>query len=316
MNMRIGCGEPFTLPMDCLNARTQGTVEHLASDRGIPICKSDAHNNANNNLDKRVSTTAGSPTQSTADGYVLGNADSNSRIDTNSNTDSNSNVGSCPDWHAEWHSDGHTDSHINVSPRHAADWSTCHSADWSESTSCGNAGDPGSCSVRVNGDGNTNSKRIEVTGGASESRSTETRTTVMLRNIPSGCTRAQLLELLDSSGFSSRYDFAYLPMDFTHGVGLGYAFVNMVTSEDAVRLQCCFTGFKDWIIPSDCVCEASWSNVRQGLEQHIARYRNSPVLHPSVCDEYKPISFKNGERVAFPPPTTTIRPPRIRHTRG
>merc|ERR1740120_413238 len=60
------------------------------------------------------------------------------------------------------------------------------------------------------------------------------RTTIMLRNIPNDYTRDMLLELLDSEGLASLYDFVYLPSDFKRWQGLGYAFVNMVSHEDAV----------------------------------------------------------------------------------
>eukprot|EP00439_Symbiodinium_sp_Y106_P038344 s1688_g4.t1 len=38
-------------------------------------------------------------------------------------------------------------------------------------------------------------------------------------------------------------------------------------------------------------------------QAHVERYRNSPVMHRSVPDEYKPVIFKNGVRKKFPRPT-------------
>mmetsp|Transcript_85996 Transcript_85996/g.228569 ORF Transcript_85996/g.228569 Transcript_85996/m.228569 type:complete len:322 (-) Transcript_85996:7-972(-) len=49
-------------------------------------------------------------------------------------------------------------------------------------------------------------------------------TTVMLRNLPNDYTRDMLLELLASKGLAKRFDFVYVPMDFTRCAGLGYAF--------------------------------------------------------------------------------------------
>jgi hypothetical protein len=57
------------------------------------------------------------------------------------------------------------------------------------------------------------------------------RTTVMVRNIPNNYTGEMLLELIDSEGFASSYDFLYLPMDFGRQANLGYAFVNLVNPE-------------------------------------------------------------------------------------
>ena len=41
---------------------------------------------------------------------------------------------------------------------------------------------------------------------------------------------------------------------------------------------------------SQKVCEVCWGNPLQGLGAHIVRYRNSPVMHQSVPDEYPGIA--------------------------
>merc|ERR1719440_1752418 len=131
-------------------------------------------------------------------------------------------------------------------------------------------------------------------------------TTVMMRNVPNGYSRGMLLELLNNSGFSGRYDFVYLPMDFRNGVNLGYAFVNLINHEDAVMLTNKLQGFSQWVSDSTKVCEISWAHPHQGLQEHVERYRNSPVMHHSMPDDYKPMIFMNGVQVAFPPPTKAI----------
>jgi len=140
----------------------------------------------------------------------------------------------------------------------------------------------------------------------------EGRTTVMLRNLPNNYTRDMLLELIDSLGFRGQYDFLYLPIDFQTQACLGYAFVNLVDSNFVPAFWRAFDGFSNWSLPSRKVCYISWSGPHQGLEAHIDRYRNSPVMHPDVGDECKPLIFKEGLRVTFPPPTKSIRPPRVR----
>mmetsp|Transcript_28161 Transcript_28161/g.81571 ORF Transcript_28161/g.81571 Transcript_28161/m.81571 type:complete len:437 (+) Transcript_28161:90-1400(+) len=136
------------------------------------------------------------------------------------------------------------------------------------------------------------------------------RTTVMLRNIPNNYTRAMLLELLDQRGLAGRYDFVYLPFDFKTQVGLGFAFVNMLTPSDAEFCRAQISGFRSWSIPSGKVCEVGWSGAdQQGLEANVERYRNSSVMHPSVAEELKPVRFVNGVQVPFPKPTRKVWPP-------
>jgi len=137
-------------------------------------------------------------------------------------------------------------------------------------------------------------------------------TTVMLRNIPNRHTSGSLLSLLDERGFQACYDFVYLPMDFQNGVNLGYAFVNLLSHSDALRFRDVFEGFADWRFDSAKVSAVSWAQPHQGLEEHVERYRNSPVMHPSMPDEYKPMIFQAGQRVNFPPPTRVIKAPKLR----
>jgi hypothetical protein len=135
----------------------------------------------------------------------------------------------------------------------------------------------------------------------------------MLRNLPNRYTREMLLELLDQEGFSGRYNFVYLPIDFKTHCGLGYAFVDLTSPKDAITLRSHFEGFSRWAMQSDKVCTVSWSHpAQQGLAAHVDRYRNSPVMHSSVCDDWKPAVFMNGQRVPFPPPTRRLRVPNVR----
>eukprot|EP00427_Karlodinium_veneficum_P046605 CAMPEP_0169238794 /NCGR_PEP_ID=MMETSP1016-20121227/30545_1 /TAXON_ID=342587 /ORGANISM="Karlodinium micrum, Strain CCMP2283" /LENGTH=395 /DNA_ID=CAMNT_0009318639 /DNA_START=20 /DNA_END=1204 /DNA_ORIENTATION=- len=138
-------------------------------------------------------------------------------------------------------------------------------------------------------------------------------TTVMMRNIPTHYTRSMLLELLDSNGFHGQYDFVYLPMDFRNGVNLAYAFVNMTSHRDALLLTRALHGYSEWL-SEDCKgCDVSWAHPNQGLQEHVERYRNSPVMHPNTPDAFKPMVFKNGKRVPFPAPTKQIKAPKLKH---
>lgn len=139
-------------------------------------------------------------------------------------------------------------------------------------------------------------------------------TSAMIRNLPNDYTQTKLLDLIRLEGFGGDFDFFYLPVDFHSGAGLGYAFINFTTKEVAERFRQRFTGFNSWTVGSDKVCEVAWSSL-QGLEAHIERYRNSPVMHESIPEEQKPLLFAGSERVAFPAPTKKIRIPRHWHRR-
>jgi len=140
-------------------------------------------------------------------------------------------------------------------------------------------------------------------------------TTVMLRHIPNRYTSTQLVELLDAKGFQAKYDFVYLPIDFQNKVNLGYCFVNLLSHQWALKFKEEFEGFKAWLFDSIKASEVSWAHPHQGLEEHIERYRNSPVMHTSMPAEYKPMIFQNGVQIAFPEPTRTIKAPKVRANR-
>jgi len=83
-----------------------------------------------------------------------------------------------------------------------------------------------------------------------------------------------------------------------------------VATRDAVQFRRAFHGFSSWRIASPKVCNVGWGEAHQGLSAHIERYRNSPLMHESVPDEYRPILLCGGRRVPFPAPTKRIKPPR------
>lgn len=135
----------------------------------------------------------------------------------------------------------------------------------------------------------------------------------MLRILPCNFTADMLLDLLDGNGFPARFNFVYLPFDFNRRQSIGYAFVNMVTTQDAQLAWKRFHGFQQWNIPSNKACEVSWGDLAQGLEANIKRFQDSPVMHQDVPDEWKPMLFSDGNHVAFPDPTKAIRRPRMKY---
>lgn len=138
------------------------------------------------------------------------------------------------------------------------------------------------------------------------------RTTLMFRNLPECFSRSRLEELLNQEGFRGSYDFLYTPGDHATGICCGYAFVNLVTEQAAQRFEEHFQGFSDWPEATLRRGFVQASEAVQGLEEQIERYRNSPVMHPSVHDDARPAIYRGGVRATFPSPTVPLVPPRAR----
>jgi len=136
------------------------------------------------------------------------------------------------------------------------------------------------------------------------------RTAVVLRNLPDGFTRLKIEALLNSQGFAKKFNFIYAPVKFEVMATIGYAFVNFVSPEAAQECHVKLGGFKGWSELSENACEVTWSEKDQGLAAIVNRHRNSPVMHSSVQDDFKPAIYKNGSRADFPKPTKKIRAPR------
>jgi len=137
-------------------------------------------------------------------------------------------------------------------------------------------------------------------------------TTVLLRNIPKQFSRVEVVEFLNQHGFSSKFDFVYVPFDFKFERSVGFAFVNLISHEIALEVFDALSGFAWETTKPGKECKVNWASPHQGLEAHIQHFRNSPVMHGDVHEEYKPALFKDGEQVEFPKPTKEIRAPRMR----
>jgi len=137
-------------------------------------------------------------------------------------------------------------------------------------------------------------------------------TTVIMRHIPSDYTREQLLEVVNAAGFQKDYDILSIPIDLVTEIGHGFASINFTTHEQAEQFKEHFHGFNEWQVPHDKACETSWSDTLKGYVAIVERYRDSPLMHESVPDKFKPAVYKDGVRIPFPAPTKTIKPPRPR----
>jgi hypothetical protein len=144
-------------------------------------------------------------------------------------------------------------------------------------------------------------------------------TTIIVKKMPKAFTSSMLVELLNAAGFKGRYDFLYAPVNFEKMTGTGCAFINFTSTEDGARFMTQFQGFCDWGVPCNGAkkAEVSWSSACQGKQTHVDRYRDSPVMHPSVPESCKPMLFdSHGNRDAFPPPQKPLYAPRMRGVRN
>ncbi|OIV97495.1 hypothetical protein TanjilG_11019 [Lupinus angustifolius] len=134
-----------------------------------------------------------------------------------------------------------------------------------------------------------------------ESGCRDTRTTVMIKNIPNKYSQKLLLNMLDSHCIQcneqigdcnnqplSSFDFLYLPIDFNNKCNVGYGFVNMTSPEATMRLYKAFH-HKHWeVFNSRKICQVTYARV-QGLEALKEHFKNSRF--PCELDHHMPVMF-------------------------
>merc|ERR1711964_222368 len=140
------------------------------------------------------------------------------------------------------------------------------------------------------GSGGWSFAAAETTGARDE----ESCTSLMLRDLPSKCSRMILLKEIKNRGFINDIDFFHLPIDVRRKRAVRYCFINLTTAEAACRFRTAFDGTVLTGVKNNCTfCHVVTGNV-QGLEANIAAYqeRDSPSLH--LGEEYQPLLFHNG----------------------
>ncbi|KAJ0972473.1 hypothetical protein J5N97_020432 [Dioscorea zingiberensis] len=143
----------------------------------------------------------------------------------------------------------------------------------------------------------------------------DSRTTVMIKNIPNKYSQKLLLNMLDNHCIHcneqiggegeepmSAYDFVYLPIDFNNKCNVGYGFVNLTSPEAAWRLYKAFH-MQPWeVFNSRKICQVTYARL-QGLEALKEHFKSSKF----ACDddEYMPVSFsppRDGKQLTDPTP--------------
>eukprot|EP00188_Purpureofilum_apyrenoidigerum_P003008 Plantae.Rhodophyta-Purpureofilum_apyrenoidigerum.ctg30526.p1 GENE.Plantae.Rhodophyta-Purpureofilum_apyrenoidigerum.ctg30526~~Plantae.Rhodophyta-Purpureofilum_apyrenoidigerum.ctg30526.p1 ORF type:complete len:819 (+),score=97.79 Plantae.Rhodophyta-Purpureofilum_apyrenoidigerum.ctg30526:139-2595(+) len=142
----------------------------------------------------------------------------------------------------------------------------------------------------------------------------ETRTALMIRNIPNKYTQKMMLQALDAN-HRGVYDFFYLPIDFKNKCNVGYAFINFRNVAHIVPFFKEFHRRKWSKFNSEKVCEITFARI-QGKANLIAHFQNSSLMNEDP--KCRPIIFsETGEQEEFPvgPHVRTKRGPSAREAR-
>ncbi|KAF1326793.1 Mei2-like protein, partial [Globisporangium splendens] len=131
----------------------------------------------------------------------------------------------------------------------------------------------------------------------------DTRTTLMIRNIPNKYTQQMLLHEINVH-HRGQYDFFYLPIDFKNKCNMGYAFINFMDAASIVPFYQEFDSQKWMNFSSEKVCAISYARL-QGKQAMITRFQNSSLLEKH--ESYRPLVFvssgvNRGKPEPFPAP--------------
>ncbi|KAF5393298.1 hypothetical protein D9757_000661 [Collybiopsis confluens] len=146
----------------------------------------------------------------------------------------------------------------------------------------------------------------------------DTRTTIMIKNIPNKMSDKNLLEYI-AKVCPRRIDFLYLRMDFKNGCNVGYAFVNFISVSDLLSFAKQRLGQKWNMFSSEKVLQMSYANY-QGKEALVEKFKNSCIMDER--EEWQPKIFisepghSQGLPEPFPAPTHQRRKERSSHNRG
>jgi hypothetical protein len=132
-----------------------------------------------------------------------------------------------------------------------------------------------------------------------DSNKNEPPTTMMIRNIPGRYSQNDLMLDLADMGFAGAYDFLYVPMDKGTAANVGYAFVNFLDSNWAIKCKQMMEGYRfvRHHRSSTKVATVSVAHL-QGLEKNLQHYENAavnmsrdkrrrPVVVPNIAKMFK-----------------------------
>ncbi|KAJ6791946.1 protein MEI2-like 2 isoform X4 [Iris pallida] len=118
-------------------------------------------------------------------------------------------------------------------------------------------------------------------------RGEDTRTTLMIKNIPNKYTSKMLLAVIDET-HKGTYDFIYLPIDFKNKCNVGYAFIDMTSHSHIVSFYEAFNGKKWEKFNSEKVASLAYARI-QGRAALITHFENSSLMNED--NRCRPILF-------------------------
>ncbi|XP_042038968.1 protein MEI2-like 2 isoform X2 [Salvia splendens] len=117
----------------------------------------------------------------------------------------------------------------------------------------------------------------------------DSRTTLMIKNIPNKYTSKMLLAAIDET-HKGTYDFLYLPIDFKNKCNVGYAFINMVAPTHIITLYEAFNGKKWEKFNSEKVAYLAYARI-QGKIALVSHFQNSSLMNED--QRCRPIVFQS-----------------------
>ncbi|CAK7336829.1 unnamed protein product [Dovyalis caffra] len=130
-------------------------------------------------------------------------------------------------------------------------------------------------------------------------RGDDSRTTLMIKNIPNKYTSKMLLAAIDEY-CRGTYDFIYLPIDFKNKCNVGYAFINMIDPQQIIPFHKAFNGKKWEKFNSEKVASLAYARI-QGKAALIAHFQNSSLMNEDK--RCRPILFHtDGPNAGDPEP--------------
>ncbi|VFQ60292.1 unnamed protein product [Cuscuta campestris] len=131
-------------------------------------------------------------------------------------------------------------------------------------------------------------RRVEVYGNQIDNRKfqldldkirngDDTRTTLMIKNIPNKYTSKMLLATIDER-HRGTYDFLYLPIDFKNKCNVGYAFINMLSPLLIIPFYEAFNGKKWEKFNSEKMASLAYARI-QGKSALVSHFQNSSLMN-------------------------------------